>query len=139
MSRRRARVFALEMLYEWEMTGRGLGDVMSGFWTGRKAATEERQWAEKLFVAAAERREDWDAAIAGASENWSLERIALMDRQIMRLALAERALGETPPKVVLDEAIELAKSYGAQHSAEFINGVLDHVFRGESGADAAKS
>jgi N utilization substance protein B len=76
-----------------------------------------------------ERREAIDAAFARASENWRLERLALVDRNILRLGVYELMEGTAPPKVVIDEALWLAHRFGGPQSASFINGVLDSVAR----------
>ena len=110
-------------------------EIIQGFWTETHAGPRVRGYAERLVRGAMERLTEWDAAIEGALLNWKLERLAAMDRNLMRLAVAECETTDTPRKVILNEAIEMAKEFGTERSPEFINGVLDRVLRPERGKD----
>lgn len=77
------------------------------------------------------RRKQLDKKIAGAAPNWPVDKLNRIDLSILRLAVYELSQGETPPKVVIDEAVELAKEYGSENSSSFINGVLGTIFNGD--------
>src|SRR5689334_2740134 len=128
--RTKARECALQMLYQWDLTGQPIRRVMDSFWKVRSTTDDTRASAERLASGASQDCEAIDAAIAGAATNWRFERIAAVDKSILRLATYElmRDL-QTPASVVLDEAIELAKRFGEKDSAPFVNGVLDAVNR----------
>jgi N utilization substance protein B len=144
--RTKARECAFQMLYQWEISREPIGRVAGLFWQVRSGTAPMRAMAERLAVGAQGRVEELDAAIAEAAANWRLDRIAPVDRTILRLGAYELA-GEhdTPPAVVLDEAVELAKRFGEADSPAFVNGVLDAIRkklrgpgRGDRPAKAAK-
>jgi len=85
--------------------------------------------AHKLLVEAFARRSDCDELLARHAKHWDLSRLALVDRNILRLAASELRLGQTPPKVVITEAIQLAREFSTSESPRFVNGVLDAVMR----------
>jgi N utilization substance protein B len=128
----RIRALALQLLYAWDQFGRDRPDVRP-LWAaicaarGSTPATEDR--ALDLAEAVVRDRGRLDAALEQAAENWRLERLAVVDRNVLRLALAELERGETPVKVVIDEAIRLARWFGAARSPAFVNGILDRVAR----------
>jgi N utilization substance protein B len=128
--RTKARECALQMLYQWDLTGDPVSRVIDAFWKVRSTTEATREIAERLVRGASRESKTLDASIAEASANWRFERIAAVDRNILRLATYEllREL-ETPSSVILDEAIELAKRFGEKDSAPFVNGVLDAVNR----------
>lgn len=101
---------------------------------------DAEEFALSLIDAVRSRRADMDRDIAGAASNWSLERIGPVERNVIRVALAELTLGETPPGVVIDEAVELAKRFGDRDSGSFVNGVVDRLAggRGAKGGSAAR-
>jgi N utilization substance protein B len=139
-SRRKARALALQVLYAQDLA------VISGAEGGDKldqaVATygerfeldvdpEAREFAQVLVRAASREPAAVDAAITTASRNWRLERMARVDRNILRLAVGElQNVPETPVKVVINEAVELAKRFGTAESPAFVNGVLDRVAHG---------
>lgn len=129
--RTKARECALQMLYQWDITREPIERVAESFWLVRTTTEETRAMAERLALGAWQELAEIDAAIARASTHWRFERIAALDRNILRLGAYE-LLKETwtPPAVVLDEAVELAKRFGEADSAAFVNGVLDAVRRG---------
>lgn len=136
--RTRARECALQMLYQWDVTREPMDRVSTSFWQVRSTTDETRAMAERLARGARDNVEELDAAIAKASTHWRFERIAALDRNVLRLGAYE-LLKEpsTPAAVVLDEAIELAKRFGEADSAAFVNGVLDAVRRAAGGEQAA--
>ena len=104
--------------------------VLEGFWRLRAGTPQVRAMAERLAVGAQARADELDAAIAEAATHWRLDRIAPVDRTILRLGAYELvAETQTPAAVVLDEAVELAKRFGEEDSPAFVNGVLDAIRR----------
>lgn len=128
--RRRARECALQMLFQIDLTGAVAAEVFGEFWVGQEAAEEMRTFAERLVLGVAGERRDLDSAIAASATHWRIERMAVVDRNILRMAVYEM-LHETPtpPPVVIDEAVEVAKKFGSEESGSFINGILDDVRR----------
>ena len=128
--RRKAREFALQMLYQWDQSGQKSAQVESLFWKAARAEAATRKFANQLFEGAAAQVAELDKIIKKHSKNWRLERLAVIDRNILRLGIYElRSGGDVPAKVVINEAIELAKKYSTEESAPFINGILDAVFK----------
>jgi N utilization substance protein B len=135
-SRRQGREAALRMLYQVEIATEPVERVIGLFFEGELTDDDPqldaaaRRFAERLVRGVASRRAELDALIARGSEHWRLERLATVDRNVIRLALFE-LLEETvtPPAVILDEAIELAKAYGGEESGAFVNGILDGLRR----------
>jgi N utilization substance protein B len=126
--RTKARECAFQILYQWEISREPMGRVTGLFWQVRSGTPQMRAMAERLAVGAQGRVEELDAAIAEAAANWRLDRIASVDRTILRLGAYELAgETETPPAVILDEAVELAKRFGEADSPAFVNGVLDAI------------
>lgn len=128
--RRRARECALQMLFQIDLTAARPGEVFSAFWEDQNPAPELRAFAERLVEGVRAERERLDRLIAEASEHWRLERMAVVDRNVLRIAVYELLFErDTPAAVVLDEAIEVARKYGSEESAAFVNGVLDAIRR----------
>ena len=128
MGRRRlSREYALQILFEVDLAGAPIDDVMERFWSGRKAETEVRGFAEQLVRGVLAGRQAIDDRIGSAAEHWRLERMATVDRNVLRMAIHELLTGDNPAPVVIDEAIEVAKRYGGEGSGSFINGILDEV------------
>jgi N utilization substance protein B len=124
--RRRARELALQLLYQHEHTGADLDAMQTEFdeWTG--AGEEVRGFADVLLRGTLAHLEELDDELARQTAHWRLERLAAVDRNILRLAMFELMhQPDTPPAVVIDEAIEIAKKFGAEESGRFVNGVLD--------------
>lgn len=127
--RHKSREFALQMLFQWEMSPQEPARLEEKFWRSARAAESTREFANRLFEGAAAEASVLDALISKHAENWRLERIAAIDRAILRLAGHELRKGETPPKVVLDEAIELAKTFSSEDASAFVNGILDSIHK----------
>jgi N utilization substance protein B len=128
--RTKARECAFQLLYQWEVGGEPMPAVMAAFWRLRSGVPQMRAMAERLAAGAQARAGELDAAIAEAAANWRLDRIATVDRTILRLGAYELvAEPATPAAVVLDEAVELAKRFGEADSPAFVNGVLDAIRR----------
>jgi N utilization substance protein B len=126
----RARSRALQALYAWDMRGpRDLERVAERVWDDLAVAPDERQMAATLIHVIAGRRAELDRSLKEVTENWRLERLGAIERSVLRLAAAELAIAQTPPRVVLQESIRLAERYGSAQSARFVNGVLDALAR----------
>jgi transcription antitermination protein NusB len=126
----RARARALQALYAWDLRGEtDLERVATRIWDDLAVAPEERKIAGLLVRTVREHGKDLDKDLREVTANWRLERIGVIERCVLRLAAAELQQGETPPRVVLREAIRLAERYGNPDSARFVNGVLDALAR----------
>ena len=123
--RRKSREFALQMLFEWDVTHQKAARVEQLFWKSARAADSTRKFADQLFEGAIAEAELTDKLVQKLSENWKLERLAAVDRSILRLAIYELRFGTAPPKVVIDEALELAKKFSSADAPSFLNGILD--------------
>jgi N utilization substance protein B len=137
--RTKARECALQMLYQWDLTREPMDRVAGLFWQVRSSTDETRAMAERLARGAQAQFEALDAEITRASDNWRFERIAAIDKNILRLAVYELMREPaTPSSVVIDEAVELAKRFGEGGSPPFVNGVLDAIkarVRGEAAGE----
>jgi N utilization substance protein B len=133
-SRHRAREAALQMLYQWEVGRTPIDEVCRTFWAGGPAggppAEGVRTFATLLATGVATHAAQLDPLILDAAEHWRLERMNVMDRLILRLGVYE-FLHEpgTPAKVVINEALELGRTFSADESVRFINGILDAIRR----------
>jgi N utilization substance protein B len=130
--RHRARVAALQLLYQREVggsVGTEFDEAVRGYWVEHPAPEARQVIATALLQGAIEERDRIDTLIETAADNWRLSRMAVVDRTILRLAVYELLTCATPPAVVIDEALELAKTFGGEQSARFVNGVLDAVKR----------
>lgn len=124
----KGRARALQILYAWELQGgRAIPRVVSGVarLTGPQPLILDR--AEELAQGVVMNIEALDAELAQAADNWRLSRIAVVERNILRLGIHELHRGEVPPKVVIDEAVRLAHWFGGARAPGFVNGVLDGV------------
>jgi N utilization substance protein B len=135
-SRRQARELALQLLYQHELTGAPLEQMQEHFESWQGASKVTREFADELATGTLDNVAEIDALLERQTAHWRLDRLAAVDRNILRLALYELMFhGATPAAVVIDEAIEIAKRFGAEESARFVNGVLDgFVKRGRIGA-----
>ena len=132
--RSKSREFAMQMLFQWDMSPSEPGRLEKFFWRDAKAAPNTQKFANELFEGAVKEAKELDELIGKYAENWRLERLAAIDRAILRLAIYELRKPETPAKVVLNEAIEMAKKFSGDESAPFINGILDAVRKALPGA-----
>jgi len=125
-SRRRARELALQMLYQHELSGEPPEVIQSDFEEWKSAPETARRFADELLRGTLEHLGEIDGLLARQTAHWKLDRLAAVDRNILRIAMFELLYHEeTPPAVVIDEAIEIAKRFGAEESSRFVNGVLD--------------
>lgn len=126
--RHKARRWVLQILYAWEIQDRPgrLADEARAFFERRQIAAETRGFAEELIIALDEHIQEIDRLLAESAENWDLERMSIIDRNVLRLGLAELLyFPDIPFKVSIDEAVMLARRYGGEDSPRFVNGVLD--------------
>ena len=127
--RRKSREFALQMLFQWDMSPQEPAKLEAKFWRAAKAADSTRAFANQLFEGAAKQVAALDELIVKHAENWRFERLAAIDRAVLRLAIHELRAADAPYKVVLNEAVDLAKKYSSEESGAFVNGVLDAVHK----------
>ena len=125
--RHKARQYALQMLFQWEIGQQDPRRIEEGFWRIAKAEKSTRAFANDLFEGVVKNASELDAVVTAHMDNWRLERLALIDRAILRLGVHELRAGTAPRKVVVDEAVELAKAFSSEDAAGFVNGVLDSV------------
>jgi len=145
-ARHRSRQRALQVLYQWDMTKRPMEETIHAFYDtlraeGAPEAAEESDeenddprdgrdaFMEELVNGASAMAPTIDLRISEKSANWKLERMPVVDRNILRLAIYEMSRQDTPPAVVIDEALELARQFSGDESVKFINGVLDAVHK----------
>jgi N utilization substance protein B len=134
--RRRGREAALQILYQWDLGRADIDVTVATFfdlqWPDRQAPPEPlRSFASGLARDTIAQLGEIDALIAEAAENWRPERMAVLDRLVLRMAVCEllRKNPETPPPVIINEAIELARTFSTEESVKFINGMLDGIKR----------
>ena len=129
-NRRKSRELALQMLYQYDVTGAPPERIFESFEDLRKVARETRDYAEDLVRGTVAQRDDIDRMITEQAENWRLERMPMVDRNILRLAVHEMLhVSDTPPAVVIDEALEIAKRFSTPKSPQFVNGILDGILK----------
>ncbi len=115
----------MQMLFQWDMSQQLPEKLEPIFWKNAKAAEQTRTFANQLFEGAAHDAKALDELIGKHAVNWKLERVAAIDRAILRLALHEMRATDTPVKVVINEAVDLAKKYSSDDAGGFVNGILD--------------
>ena len=130
-TRRKSRELVLQMLFQADMGGQTPDEVRRTFWREQGSAEEDvRDFAENLFQAATDRTTEIDGLIERHAEHWRMDRMAAVDRNVLRSAVAELiCFPSTPRAVVINEALEIARKFSSPESVQFINGVLDSVGR----------
>jgi len=130
-TRRKSRELALQMLFQQDMGRQERDEVRRTFWNERKDLDDKiRGFSDDLFRVACERREEIDQLIQRNAEHWRMDRMAAVDRNLLRTSVAEfLGFPKTPKPVVINEALEIARRYSTPESVQFINGVLDSVAR----------
>ncbi len=126
-SRRKAREWALQMLFQQDLNEVTAQDLLDLFWEVNPGDPEEREFAELLFKTTLENRSHIDELIRRHAQHWRLERMAAVDRNVLRIAVSELLYTETPHAVVIDEAIEIARRFSTTESSQFVNGILDAI------------
>jgi transcription antitermination factor NusB len=129
--RRQARELALQLLYELDVRGEAdLESVIAAFWARQPAHDEVREFADRLVRGVKGRQPEIDELIAKFAEHWELDRMAVVDRNVLRAGIWELLWGvDVPPKVAINEALEIARRFSTEESTRFINGLLDRVRR----------
>ena len=126
--RTRARESALQVLYQMDITGQDVQEALENYWTAREDEDKVKEFSRLLTKGTAENMEMIDSLISRYAENWEIKRMAVIDRNVMRLAVYELLyLEDIPPKVSINEAIELAKKFGDSESGKFVNGIIDKI------------
>lgn len=136
--RRKARECALQILFQLEFNAADPGSLVKVYWEHQRASREVREYGTWIVERILEHGETIDRTIQAASKNWRLARMAVVDRNILRIAVGELLYAPSlVPAIVMDEAIEIAKRYSGEESAVFVNGVLDAVVRRLAGTTEA--
>ena len=128
--RTQARECALQILYQYEMNPEPMPEILKKFWSEQDETFSEdiRDFAEKLARGTVEHQAEIDKVVERYADNWELSRMAMIDRNIMRFATYELLyLADVPPKVTLNEAVNLAKKFSQEESGKFVNGILDKI------------
>ncbi|MFZ0314485.1 MAG: transcription antitermination factor NusB [Candidatus Korobacteraceae bacterium] len=130
-TRRKSRELTLQMLFQLDMGHQDPDKVRQTFWSERTDLDEKvRKFSDELFRIACERREEIDPLIERNAEHWRMDRMAAVDRNLLRAGVAEfLGFPKTPKPVVINEALEIARRFSTPESVQFINGVLDSVAR----------
>ncbi len=133
-NRRRGRLRAAQFLYSLEFNGYNAEAALAAFWEMNPAKPAAREYAEMLLRGILRTRAELDSAIDESLENWVPSRVGRAERNILRIGVYElRHSGDVPPKVAINEAVELAKEIGAEDAPRFVNGVLDRIHKGAGG------
>jgi N utilization substance protein B len=126
--RRRARECAVQMLFQIDLSGDEPQEVYAQFWESHDVEADVRAFSQELVDGVCATRDGLDKTIGESSKRWRLSRMPIVDRNILRMAVFEMNRSpQTPPAVVIDEAIEVARRFGTDESARFVNGVLDAI------------
>ena len=129
-ARRKARELALQMLYQHDLSGNSADAVIGTFEDLQKSKANTREFATRIFRGTLDHLAQIDEMIVAQADNWRLERMAVVDRNIIRMSVYEFLHEtDTPKLVIIDEAIEIAKKFGTQKSSQFINGILDGILK----------
>jgi len=123
ISRRQARRQALFLLYQWDLSGAEIGS---------QYGEEIDPWAKQLAEETAAHATELDARITGASDDWTADRLGVVERSALRVAIRELERGEVPPEVAIDEAVAFAKRYASEDAARLVNGILGRIQREEA-------
>ncbi len=126
--RTRARELALQFLYQVDLMGSDVLEDLGAFLRQEEKDSQTCRFARRIVEGAHEHRDRLDQEIQGVAQNWQISRMAVIDRNVLRLATYELLhCKDIPPKVAINEAIELGKRYSTQNSGAFINGILDKI------------
>lgn len=130
-TRRKSRELALQMLFQADMSRQPAEEVQRTFWGERSAVeAETRAFADQLFSVALGRAPEIDSLIERHAEHWRMERMAVVDRNLLRAGVAEfLGFPQTPKPVIINESLEIARKFSSPESVHFVNGVLDSVAR----------
>ena len=126
-SRSRAREIALQALFQEDLNPRDSRDQLAPFVEGRLQQEELREFAISLVQGVMRNQDELDELLETKADNWSLSRMAATDRNVLRLGAFEIRYTDTPDRVAINEAVELAKRFGSKQSSQFVNGILDKL------------
>ncbi|NLB59479.1 MAG: transcription antitermination factor NusB [Lentisphaerae bacterium] len=127
-TRRQAREWAVQLLFQLDFNPEALPNVFADFWSGKEPDSKTRQFTEELVRGVREHGAELDAKLRAYADNWDLKRMNAVDRNVMRLALFEMLFRpEIPPVVSINEAVDIAKAFSSMESGRFVNGVLDRA------------
>ncbi len=130
--RTQARESALQMLYQIDVTGTGAKEALEDFWESNPAPQDVREFADRIVQGTQAHVKEIDEILVKYTENWELSRMAVVDRNILRFSTYELLYtDDIPPKVAINEAVNLAKKYSQIESGKFVNGVLDKICHSE--------
>ncbi|MEM7179826.1 MAG: transcription antitermination factor NusB [Spirochaetota bacterium] len=131
-SRNKSRTIALQGLYQIEIAGHTLEEVLNFHWYEKKIHQTEREYSEQLIKGVVKNWKLLDTLIKTYSENWEFNRISVINRCILRISIYSMInLRDTPPKVIMNEALELTRRFEGDSSVSFVNGILDSVYKDE--------
>ncbi|MBK6312738.1 MAG: transcription antitermination factor NusB [Blastocatellia bacterium] len=131
-ARRKARICALQMLFQYDIAQQPIEELLRTYWSelGGDCTDDVRDFASRLVAGAVDELEPIDERIRERAENWRISRMAVVDRNILRLAVYEFLHeGDTPKTVVINEALEIARRFSTYEATQFINGILDAIKR----------
>ncbi len=137
--RRQARILAMQAICHWDAQRDATPGTVGDFLEEQEAAEPTRRFALELVEQFLSRQNEIDEALGQAATNWSLERMTLVERNLLRTAATELMMGATPSKVVMNEAIEIGREFGGAETPAFVNGILDSVARSMAGRHGAKN
>ncbi|NMC20321.1 MAG: transcription antitermination factor NusB [Thermogutta sp.] len=132
--RRHARVLVLQLLFQDDLNPRNNPAKGEEMIQNGLRQPDLVRFAKDLLAGVRRNRRELDERLQRVAENWTLDRMAAVDRNVLRLGAYELLYTDTPPSVVIDEAVELAKSFGTEHSGAFVNGILDRLLREQKAA-----
>jgi N utilization substance protein B len=129
-NRRLSRELAIQFLYLTEMNKGEIVNQLKVFWESNRCQEDIQSFTEDILNNIFDHKNEIDARLEKYSDNWTLSRMTVIDRNLLRLAASELMYSKTvPPKVAIDEAVEIAKKFGSEDSPNFINGVLDRILK----------
>jgi len=127
--RRKSREYALQMLYQYDVSHQSAG-LAEGFWADKEVPENIMEFADSIVDGVIENLDMIDDKIRLSASNWSIDRMAVVDRNILRMAVFELFyIKDIPVKVTINEAIEIAKRFGEEESGSFVNGIIDRIVR----------
>jgi N utilization substance protein B len=127
--RRKAREYAVQMLYQYDISNE-FEHLMDGFWNGRESPDNVKEFSNNIVEGVIKNLSMIDSKISQSAQNWSIDRMAVVDRNILRMAVFELLfVKDIPVKVTINEAIEIAKRFAGEDSSSFINGILDRILK----------
>lgn len=127
--RRQSRELAVQFLYQIDITGNdNLQKSMDGFWNEQDVEADVKEFSNRIINKVIEQKKEIDKLIVSYTTNWDISRIAVVDRNVLRVAISELLyMDDIPPIVSINEAVDIAKKYGTSESGKFVNGILDKI------------